>query len=332
MPVVMTHGDAVIRYRLRLARSEVQVRTPGKEHRKRTFWAALQQFEELLDAAGTVGPASRPLPLFYALSQAGRAITAAHGSVPWELHGHGLEMPGPSSPKHLLERTIEPKPTGNDSFHRVAQTIGSAILTGPVELGAVWASLPYGLPKAWTEKWPTTLSVRPLVTGETVPSGEAPAVVYVTGVDQPPKTAIRKLLAQYPTAQGWYFPGDSQLTERQTPLGWRVLLAWTADGPSWDDRWAKIREVAPEYRRREQHWLRPAVGAQKDYLKPLSAWWILLFGLSIVARYEPAEWAKVLSINESDLAAPLESLLDDAMLDIPRLVLEALEGRPYLVS
>jgi hypothetical protein len=331
MPVVMTYTDAVIRYRLRLARTDVQVGAPSKEHRKRTFWAALQQFEELLDAAGTVGPASRPLLLFYALSQAGRAITAVHGSVPWELHGHGLEMPGPSSPKHLLERTVEPRPTGNDSFHRVAQTIGSGILTGPVELGAVWASLPYNLPKAWTQKWPTALQVRPLVHGDTVPSGEATAIVYVEEFDQPTEDAIRRLLEQYPSAQGWYFPGgDHRIPERQTPLGWRVILAWTADGPSWDDRFAKIREVAPEYGRVEHHWLRPAVGTKKGYLAPLIAWWVLLFGLSIVARYEPAEWTKALSINESDLAAPLESLLDDAMLDIPRLVLEALERKPFL--
>jgi hypothetical protein len=52
----------------------------------------------------------------------------------------------------------------------------------------------------------------------------------------------------------------------------------------------------------------------------------------MVARYEPAAWAKVLEINESDLAADLESLLDEAMLHIPQLVLEALEGQPFLVS
>jgi hypothetical protein len=95
---------------------------------------------------------------------------------------------------------------------------------------------------------------------------------------------------------------------------------------------AKLAEVAPPYRRRGDYWLRPAVGAQKDYLKPLVTWWLLLFGLSILARYEPAVWVKTLSITESDIAADLEALLDDAMLAIPQLVLEALELQPFLVS
>ncbi|MBF6605700.1 MAG: hypothetical protein IVW53_08995 [Chloroflexi bacterium] len=48
--------------------------------RAATYRAALQQFEELLHAAEATGYAARPLPLFYALSQAGRAIVASRGS------------------------------------------------------------------------------------------------------------------------------------------------------------------------------------------------------------------------------------------------------------
>jgi hypothetical protein len=245
-------------------------------------------------------------------------------------------MPGPSSAKHLLERTIEPRPTANDSFRRVAQTIGSTILTGPVELGALWASLPYDLPKAWTHKWPT-----PLAFGRVLkfPMVANQALADVTGftVDQLTADAIREVLEHYPTAQGWYFPEGGQPAGEPTSNGWKVRLAWTTSGTSIndqtaiDDQHAKLAEVAQEYRWRGRRWLRPAVGAHKDYLKPFSTWWLLLFGLSIVARYEPAEWAKALSINESDLAAPLESLLDEAMLAIPQLVLEALERQPFLV-
>jgi hypothetical protein len=114
---------------------------------------------------GEVGPASRPLPLFYALSQAGRAITAAHGSLPWELRGHGLKLSGPSSSQDLLKRVVSPNPNRarDDSFSRVAQTIGSAVLTGPVELGSVWASLPFENPKPWAHEWPTTLQMKSLI-------------------------------------------------------------------------------------------------------------------------------------------------------------------------
>jgi hypothetical protein len=334
----MTYDDAMIRHRLRLARTDVEVNLrPSTGHRKRTFRAALQQFEELLDAAGTVGPASRPLLLFYALSQAGRAITAARGSMPWELRRHGLTWQEGS--QRLLERTIDAEPTGEDSFHRVAETIGSAVLTGPVELGAVWASLPYELPKVWADKWPPPLKldlrVERLLPGSP-PFNEAPA--YVMGWTGRQVRAIGEALEQYPSAQGWYVPGGGPpVIEDPVPgyLGYddsRVNLAWTADGDAVNDKMAKLAEVAPEYRRRGHHWLRPAIGPQRDYIQPLSTWWILLYGLSMVARYEPRVWAEELSINESDLAAYLEALLDDAMLAIPQLVLEAIEGRPFMVG
>jgi hypothetical protein len=336
MPIVMTYDDATIRYRLRLARTGVQVGTPEKEARKRTFWAALEQFEDLLDAAGTVGPASRPLPLFYALSQAGRAITAAHGSLPWQLQGHGLTMLRPSSPQHLLEKVIIPRPGSRDSFHRVAQTIGSNLLTGPVELGALWASLPYDLPETWAEKWPTPLPLEPLVRPTGRPTDEAAAEVRGFKFDQLTVDALREALEQYPSAQGWDLPEGDRPSDRliggRISEGWKVWLVWRANGTSIDDRLAKLAEVAPAYRRRGHHWLRPSVGAQKDYLKPLITWWLLLFGLSILARYEPAVWVEALSITESDIAADLEALLDDAMLAIPQLVLEALERQPFLVT
>ncbi|MGW1391953.1 YaaC family protein [Streptomyces nigra] len=48
----------------------------GKGPRQKLFSAALEQSEQLFTAAASVGPASRPLVLFYGLSQAGRAIAA----------------------------------------------------------------------------------------------------------------------------------------------------------------------------------------------------------------------------------------------------------------
>jgi hypothetical protein len=119
-------------------------------------------------------------------------------------------------------------------------------------------------------------------------------------LDQLTAEAVGQVLEQYPSAQGWYFPGHGKPTGEQTPHGWGVLLAWKADDTSTDARLAKLSEVAPEYQYRGHRWLRPAVGTQRDYLEPLAAWWILLYGLSMVARYEPAAWAKVLAINESE--------------------------------
>lgn len=60
------------------------------------FDAAVEQCEQLLRGAATPGYASRPLNLFYGLSQAGRAIAAAWSPPPfgpqnsWRLAGHGI--------------------------------------------------------------------------------------------------------------------------------------------------------------------------------------------------------------------------------------------------
>lgn len=62
--------------------------------RRRTYVFALEQAEQMFRAAESVGPAARPLLVFYGLSQAGRAIAAAAVKVEaddgWQLKGHGI--------------------------------------------------------------------------------------------------------------------------------------------------------------------------------------------------------------------------------------------------
>jgi hypothetical protein len=121
--------------------------------RAAVFASALEQSEQLMRAAEVVGPAAQPLPLFYALSQAGRAIAAVHlPDAGWRLAGHGLSAPlqlqdGVSD---LVRRAIEPREESKkavaagrrSSFAGVTDAIGSEQLSGVVELGAVWAAMP----------------------------------------------------------------------------------------------------------------------------------------------------------------------------------------------
>ena len=70
----------------------------------------------------------------------------------------------------------------------------------------------------------------------------------------------------------------------------------------------------------------PGIGDNLAVLSPLMAWWALLFGFSVVARYHPALWTRALDADRSTLAVPLESLLDEALEVVPALVLEPLFG------
>ncbi len=79
---------------LRLSRSGPFGVAAQDEQAAGIFRAALQQFEDLMRAAVAAGPAARPLPLFYALSQAGRAIIATRGNEQHDGHGLTLGEPG----------------------------------------------------------------------------------------------------------------------------------------------------------------------------------------------------------------------------------------------
>lgn len=98
--------------------------------RRRTYGAALQQFDELLTAATAAGHASRPLPLFYALSQAGRAIAAAYGSS-GSITAHGLsEDRSAMSADPLLRKVRRSRATSD------ALTVVCAALNCPDPFGS----------------------------------------------------------------------------------------------------------------------------------------------------------------------------------------------------
>jgi hypothetical protein len=61
-----------------------------------------------------------------------------------------------------------------------------------------------------------------------------------------------------------------------------------------------------------------------DFLSPLMLWWVLLFGLSSVARYDPELWVAALDVNRSKQAVPIEAALAEALIALPELILAAL--------
>ena len=78
---------------LRQRRAQVPAAAAKPAERAATFRAGLEQAEQQLRAAASIGYDSRALNLFYGLSQGGRALAAAapnlHGQD-WRLKGHGL--------------------------------------------------------------------------------------------------------------------------------------------------------------------------------------------------------------------------------------------------
>lgn len=293
-------------------------------------------------AAENVGTAASPLLLFYAVSQAGRAITAARLDDPWRLSGHGLKAPTPADPSiDLLRRVVKPEGTGvskgrRQSFAGVAEATGSAQLTSALELGAVWAAIPDLMPPLPQpsldgENWIRPLRVfRPAVdTAHVMLADMRPFELLIDGL--PPEADLDTLyrcLGDYPAAEGaymWHTPGmnDDSIVTQPSGIGPLPVFCWPDVPTNVYARAQRLEAIAPDYRRLGTHLLLPRAGIQ-DALSPLMLWWALLFGLSSIARYDPETWVAALAVNDSELAVPIEAALEAALDVLPELILDAL--------
>lgn len=324
-----------IRLQLRLARFEPVLGAPSDTARRRTFGAAMQQFEDLLQSASGLSYLSRPLPLFYALSQAGRAITAARSLPPYELQAHGLSFHQVNPPADLADRVIRvtPRRDWSDSFSMVARTLGvRAINADGIRFDLACAALPElssftHMPSR--RAIPLDYKRQGMPGVHFVMSTDAKALVgFWPDTDQPsfsdnPDQAAARHLAAYPTAAGWQLEGPPPQLDEQGYVVARIK--WTTEhGSSEDDRARRIEFVAPMYRGRR--YLVPELG-NIGVIPTIMRWWLVLFALSMLARYEPAEWSALMDVDKSEWAAPLEYALDEALVALPPLVLSAIAGR-----
>ena len=291
--------------------------------RRGLYGASLEQFEQLLRAAEAVGPAARPLPLFYALSQAGRAIVAARGEEP-EILGHGLrEDRSDPAPANLLHRRVARHPTKNgaDAFGAVSRAIGSPEPNLPVELGEIWVGLPntFAVPQRfWNPHWRQVLEI--FGQGPETDGGGRTSVQIASFCGNPHHDEAQTVLAsRYPS-----LPAGAALARKGDgslgPGNWVAVLSWEGDHD--------FDQIAPSHRGGEStsRQILPTLAADAELLSPLMLWWILLFGLSIFARYNPSLWVEALDLDDSELAVPLEGLLDRALVAVPTLVLHELLG------
>ncbi|GIG93310.1 YaaC family protein [Plantactinospora endophytica] len=327
--------------------------------RRATFVAALRQAEELAEAARVGGYAARPLSLFYCLSQAGRAIAAAHLPGQWHLRGHGLSVNVVQG--SLLRTTIKPAGQGNDSFRGVASAIGSPSLTGSVSLGALWAANPdlRATPVPQTAgRWPKALEIS-LGTQSIRGFGgnEDPTQHMLTTdgtvtfpVDLPGSTGaeIAEALKSYPTLsdafgwkqgpRGYEAAGSKEAVIRILDHAGVARVAIGKEAPRempmaqyWERQrtFASIVEIDERYPRYPDPNLvgfaLPQI-ADAPSPHPLMLWWALLLGLSSLARYEPASWTSAIDLDTSPAAVSLERVLDVATERLPHRVHEALRA------
>lgn len=316
--------------------------------RQPTFTMALEQAEQLFRAAADTGPASRPLPLFYGLSQAGRAVVAARDAgAHWTFRGHGIGEAASVNQKTgtIADFHIEPHTSTSGGFKVVAAALNSSTMPGPTRLGDIWTLIPdtyrFELPKAGRRQL-LNIDIKNYPDPFSPINAEISNVPASLGVNPRPdadpsaprtdwaeeEQRVRDYLNRYPSLAGYRFNNSGG-----QPIGFRphddatatVPIQWPA-GPEWPSGPARYqqlqRRVAVSYAGHTN--IYPTIDATNRPLHPLITWWALLFGLSILARYEPERWGRAIDINTSLEAVAVEHLLDTALDALPELLYRTL--------
>jgi hypothetical protein len=131
---------------------------------------------------------------------------------------------------------------------------------------------------------------------------------------------IRGRGAHLPIAGADNLPGRLEFT---TPagVGFELRLSVPPDSKApVADYQALLDAIAPEYRWLERRWLRPELQQGVPPPSALMTWWVVLYALSMLARYFPTAWTAALSLDTSPIAALLERTLSVSLDAIPHLI------------
>lgn len=280
------------------------------ESRLPLLWSSLEQAEQQCRAASQVGFESRALNLYYGISQAGRAISAVltrkgSGMSP-EVRGHGLGIPGLDQMKalDLFALQIRGDADSNSSYGRLAGLTRSDSLNRPVPLGAIWNMIPELALDYPIEGYPSPRFVT-LPSGRNGGEGEVGSLaVQATSIEA--DNDFEVLRSMYPRL-------NSVRLERYGGSSYGL----TSDGSRTEEAVFTWEADSPLHKIRNSHVLMPAWCDGAEPLDPFLAWWVLLYTLSMVTRYRPVEWTKIVNVDRSKLAVPIEIALEKGLDAVP---------------
>ncbi|MFE0824242.1 YaaC family protein [Streptomyces sp. NPDC058847] len=307
--------------------------------RRKTYAAALEQAEQMFRAAAVVGPATRSLQVFYGLSQAGRAVAAAAIDVKgedWRLDGHGIKASGFDKPFADIEIRTD-SATSRGSFVRLSQLLDSPIWgkSDPVRLEDLWDTLPVNLhypltdrnryPALYADERSVHVSHQPALR---IPVCDIPGWVIDNGSHETLDTFFER------------YPGLTQRHEYDRraphPDGPPDFTCYANGGGELEVSWLMPPGATHVQQGREHlRGLTRSHGRSRYFLPSIThtdrqphllmAWWSVVYTLSMLARYEPAAWAALISVDSNHHAVPIESLLKRAIEFLPGLVLSTIE-------
>ncbi|WP_442778589.1 YaaC family protein [Arthrobacter sp. BL-252-APC-1A] len=306
--------------------------------RKTVFGAALHQAEDLFRSSEGLGPASRPINIFYGLSQATRALAAA--GVPdktaWQLRGHGITH-HKGLDRALSSIRFMQTLDARGAYTTLAGLLGSPTPEEPVLLVDALSALPHS-PSG--ESWKDL--VRPL-SYRHQPQGMDGAFfvhsknyfVQTAGWPEPPSSAssdllslrrwARKYLEKYFPVLAKAHPLPDEYRTIQHEEGSGVLTLKFESEESLGTNWQReilVRDLGTKYG--EYAFIFPRFTGLSQPHHPLLIWWASLWCFSMLSRYEPSRWSSVIDVDSSKDAVGIETLLEDSLDMVPALILREL--------
>lgn len=316
------------------------------------FAAALEQGQQFMQAAEMVGYATRPVQLFYGLSQLGRAVAAASTHLTdsldehprmgrgadenrgqaetWRLSGHGITTPRLRERSRSGLSAVMLQGQSGGTAPGVARAVGSAPLPADREVPLIelWAMLPEAqqVPLPGFAGKPLILPVtreheQAWYDAANIPDGPPVTHIKLHGLCE---ASLSDYLTWYP-GLGEPRPPDEVRTGREC-----IKMTWVANQNDYDNNWADWYGygVSPKlsfmtYRGTEC--TVPVIAGMREPVHPITIWWSVLFTLSMLARYEPDTWSAFIDVDRSANASAIEHILDVALDAVPDLILAAID-------
>jgi YaaC-like Protein len=335
---------------IRLLRSRQPGETATQADRAQAFWMALEQGEQLWRAAEAVDASVSPIPLFYGLMQGGFALSAAPANGDsWRFNAkHGLRVvcPRPETGKiqsldNILVKTNGGKGSG---LYVVAEIFDSPVSeSGEVSLAELACSLPEAedLMVGFDHTHPIRVnsgidaffrgrSYRAFhLTVGPVPDEMATSIRDSSPAgptyNRPALADVAKWLEPYPGLANLGQPtGLPQVTPDTSTGDLLLIVEWllspAKDGAEVQDYLRSLLDVDESEGGRVSGIIMPTVADNPKPQHQLIAWWLLLFGFSMVARYHPETWVELLNVDRSKQAVPIEVMLERAAAQVPALL------------
>lgn len=72
----------------------------------------------------------------------------------------------------------------------------------------------------------------------------------------------------------------------------------------------------------------PAVPGASSVMLPMMIWWAILYSLSMLTRYRPETWTKLVNVDASKYSVPVEFILEVGLDAVPDVIAHALDDAP----